>query len=449
MTMFPPRFFQPLWLVVTLFSISGNCIAENKTALPYHAKDKSVGVVNCANSLCHGSITEWKESNILQNEYVTWSRFDKHARAYDILLNDKSKSIAHKFGLAVPAHKAKICLDCHAHNVPTELRGERFKHSDGVSCEACHGPAERWISSHVEPGATHASNIENGLYPTSKPMQRAQLCLSCHFGNKDKFVSHRLMGAGHPRMSFELETFSTISPAHVRIDKDYEKRKQVWSAVKVWAIGQSLAVAETMDILRDPKRGRDGLFPELVLFDCHACHRPMSEQRWKPITAFGASPGTGLARLNDSSLLMMRAIAKQMDAKLGARVTQQGAKLHRAVAGQGDAMTEAAAMKKLSLEVAARVDAHTFSEASLRGITLSLIDDGLSGYYRDYAGAEQAVMAIASVVNFMHKRGMIKSAKPINTSLNRLYAALANDEKYRPAEFQQRLREFKSVFLAQ
>lgn len=437
-------------ICVLLFSlISGTTLAQNKAPLPYHSKDTSVGVVNCANSLCHGSVTEWKGSNVLQNEYVTWSRFDKHARAYTVLLNEKSKSIAKNFGLGVPAHKAKICLDCHAHNVPEANRGDRFKLSDGVTCEACHGPAGSWLSSHVEPGATHAANIQQGLYPTSKPMERAQLCLSCHFGNKDKFVSHRLMGAGHPRMSFELETFSTISPAHVRIDKDYEKRKQVWDGVKVWAIGQSLAVAETMDILRDPKRGRDGLFPELVLFDCHACHRPMSEQRWKPTTAFGASPGTGLARLNDSGMLMMRAIAKQMDPKLGARVTAQGGKLHRAVAGQGDAMAEAAAMKRLSLEVAARIENYSFSENALRGIAIGLIDDGMNGYYRDYAGAEQAAMAIGSVVNFMNKRGMIKSAKPVNASLQRLYASLSNDEKYRPAEFQQRLREFKTVLLAQ
>ena len=443
------NFQIPRLCLLLCLLISSSAFSQNKNALPYHSKDTSVGVVNCASSLCHGSITEWKDSNVLQNEYVTWSRFDKHARAYDVLLNEKSQSIARKFGLGMPPQKSKLCLDCHAHNVPEANRGERFKLSDGVTCEACHGPAGRWLSSHVEPGATHAMNIQHGLYPSSKPMERAQLCLSCHFGNKDKFVSHRMMGAGHPRMSFELETFSAISPAHVRIDKDYEKRKQVWDGVKVWAIGQSLAVAETMDILRDPKRGRDGLFPELVLFDCHACHRPMSEQRWKPVTAFGASPGTGLARLNDSGMLMMRAIAKQMDPKLGARVTAQGGKLHRAVAGQGDAMVEDAAMKRLSLEVATRVENYSFSEAALRGIAIGLIDDGLNGYYRDYAGAEQASMAIGSLVNFMNKRGMLKSAKPVNAGLQKLYASLSNDEKYRPAEFQQRLREFKNVLLAQ
>ena len=38
----------------------------------------------------------------------------------------------------------------------------------------------------------------------------------------------------------------------------------------------------TMAVLADPKRSHDGLFPELVLFDCHACHHPMSDKRWTP-----------------------------------------------------------------------------------------------------------------------------------------------------------------------
>ena len=67
--------------------------------LPYQLKDKSMGVVNCANSLCHGSVQPWKDANILQNEYVTWSRVDKHARAYKVLFNEQSARIARNLGL--------------------------------------------------------------------------------------------------------------------------------------------------------------------------------------------------------------------------------------------------------------------------------------------------------------------------------------------------------------
>ena len=419
-----------------------------QVALPYHSADTSVGVVNCANSLCHGSISEWKDSDVLQNEYVTWSRLDKHARAYQILLDERSRKIASKFGLRTPAHESKVCLDCHAHNVPAAQRGERFKLSDGVTCEACHGPAGRWLATHVEPGATHATNVAHGLYPAESSRERAQLCLSCHWGNADKFVNHRMMAAGHPRLSFELDTFSSIEPAHVRIDRDYQQRKQVWDGVKTWAIGQALAVSQMMDLLADPKRGRDGLFPELVLFDCHACHHPMSERRWRPKPAFGPGPGPGLARINDSGMLMLRAIARQIDPTLGARVTAQTIKLHHAAAGEGDPVLQARAMKRVALDVATRVEQYTFSATSLRGIALGLVDDGLAGNYGDYAGAEQAAMAIGSVVDFMHKRGLLAATAPVNAGLDRLNAALADDEKYRPALFQQRLRELRVLLAA-
>ena len=65
-----------------------------ETPLPYHSKDKTVGTVNCASSTCHGSVKSWKDSNVLQNEYITWSRVDKHARAYNIVLNERSRRIA-------------------------------------------------------------------------------------------------------------------------------------------------------------------------------------------------------------------------------------------------------------------------------------------------------------------------------------------------------------------
>jgi hypothetical protein len=432
-------------LSLALLLCASQAWAQAAAPLPYQSTDQSLGTVNCANSLCHGSITPWHESPVLRNEYVTWSRLDKHARAYRVLHNERSRTIVRNLGLPTPAHETKLCLDCHAHNVPEAQRGERFNLSDGVTCEACHGPAERWIQSHVEPGASHAGNLDQGLYPTSDADSRAKLCLSCHWGNQDKLVNHRLMGAGHPRMSFELETFTAIAPAHFRVDADYLARKPAVDGVKVWAIGQALAVQEMMDLLVDPKRGRDGLFPELVLFDCHACHHPMSQAKWQPRGQFGAHAGPGTVRLNDSGMLMLRAVAREVDPALGLRVGRQVSRLHLAVAGQGDAIAEARALKRLAAEVALRVDTHAFSPASPGHIALALVDEGLAGGYADYAGAEQAAMAIGSVVDHMHKRGLAAPAGALNSALERLNATLADDEAYRPALFQQRLREMRDL----
>ena len=273
-----------------------------------------MGVASCAGSTCHGAVQPWQGSRVLQNEFITWQRKDKHAKAYQVLLNDRSKRIARNLGLEA-AHTAKICLNCHADNPPQERQHRTFQIADGVSCEACHGGAGRWIGVHISAAATHQLNVENGLFPSDDPVNRARLCLSCHFGDETRFVTHRIMGAGHPRMSFELDTFTAIMPAHFKVDKDYRERKGSWDGVQTWAIGQAMAIGIVLDAMVDPKRGRDGIFPELVLFDCYTCHHRMSNLRWAPRASVGLGPG--IPRISDANHLMLQIIAAQVDAPLG------------------------------------------------------------------------------------------------------------------------------------
>jgi hypothetical protein len=68
-----------------------------------------------------------------------------------------------------------------------------------------------------------------------------------------------------------------------------------------------------------------------------------------------------------------------------------------------------------------------------------LVDDGQAGEYRDYAGAEQATMAIGTLINFLAKRGEIKDVRAASAALDALYQSVRDDEKYSPARFQQAL----------
>jgi hypothetical protein len=331
----------------------------------------------------------------------------------------------------------KICLDCHTYDPPPAKRGERFTAGDGIQCEACHGPAGGWIRTHVEAGATHAENVKHGLYPTNEPVAQAKLCLSCHFGNADKFVTHRIMGAGHPRMSFELDTFVQTQPAHFVIDADWRERKGDWDPVRVWAIGQALAARELLDVLLDPKRARDGLFPELVVFDCYACHHAMSDIRWSPKT--GTSPGR--IRLNDANLLMLRHIVRRaLPAGQAQAFEARALELNRAIAGDGgDAEAAARALRAAIDEVIRPLQFRRFGTADLRGILDGLVADGLDGRYRDYAGAEQATMAIASLLDWLAKHGALKDLRAANRALDGLYDTVKNDERYKPERFRDAL----------
>lgn len=430
-------------LCVAVALVASSAAAGAAPPLPYAAPGKHLGAVTCASSLCHGSVPAWKESPILQNEYVTWSRVDKHAtRAWQVLFDERSRRIVANLGLEQPAHEAKLCVDCHGHRPPPQSRGERFQHADGIQCEACHGPAEGWIRSHVAPGATHRGNLGRGLYPTSDPVALARLCLSCHVGNADKFVTHRIMGAGHPRMSFELDTFAQTQPPHFVPDADWQERKGDWDPVRLWAIGQALAAREMVEVLLDPKRSRDGLFPELVVFDCHACHHAMSDRRWTPRTG---SPGR--IRLNDGHFLMLRQVARvALPPAQADGVAQRIAALHRAVAGDGgDPLDEARRLRSAIDELVPRLAARRFGAVDLRAMVGAVVTDGASGLYGDYSGAEQATMAVGSLLAWLAKNGGLADVRAANAALDRLHATVVDDEKYRPDAFRAALAQLGRV----
>ncbi len=438
-------FFMRSVFVQSLCLMPALVLAANTAPLPQDAMHQSVGVANCASSMCHGAVQPWKGSTIMHNEYSVWLRLDKHAEAYNVLLNEDSRRMAKKLGLKKPAHEEKVCLDCHTHNPPANKRGERFSLSDGVSCEACHGPAEVWIKSHVAANATHAKNIQDGLYPTSKPVEMAKLCVSCHFGNEKKLVTHRIMGAGHPRLGFDLDTFANFQPPHYRIDDDWKERKGEFDGVRLWAIGQAVAVQSLLDTLTDPVRGRDGLFPELVLFDCHACHHPMSDKRWQPRQGIGP----GRIRLNDSNLIMLRNIVKVVSPAESAAFNAQISRLHKAIAGESadEPLNEA---RKLSKMVDRQIGIFTkrrFSTGDIAGLLRNLTDEGLSNGYTDYAGAEQAYMAISSVASYLQKSGSLDAGttRQINSQLTAMQKILSNDENYAPESFKTALLKLRGL----
>jgi hypothetical protein len=151
-------------------------------------------------------------------------------------------------------------------------------------------------------------------------------------------------------------------------------------------------------------------------------------------------------RINDSSMLMARQIAKVVDPAFGGRVEQTMNLLQRSAAGHGeDTAAVARTLQGEMDELVARLDRRNFAEPEMRAVLAGLVAEGLGGQYHDYAGAEQATMAIGSVASFMYRRGLLGSAREVNAGLSALQAAVANDERFRPAEFQSALRNFRGA----
>lgn len=397
-------------------------------ALPPGDTHKHLGVATCAGSQCHGKVAPQNDQNVFLNEYRTWSSDDRHSRAYQTLLNDESRRIAAKLGLP-NAHTAKICLDCHADNVPAAQRGPKFQLSDGVGCEACHGGAEKWIETHTDPGALHASNIAQGLYPAERAFERAQMCLACHMGTKDQFATHAIMGAGHPRLSFELENFTANQPAHYQVDDDYIKRKSPAASVNLWIGGQIAMADRFLVLLQSPLFAQHGLMPELSFYDCHSCHHPMSDKRWqKTRTTAAIAPGT--LRLNESAFAMLRAIAQTVEPAQEKLLVEKIAAL--ITAAQKSVPQTQAAASDLQQWLSTRGQswsAKAFDKTQARTLRKAVVALAGNGELRDFASAEQVYMACESLTLYIGDDAQLQSA------IDMLYDSVKTDESYKPAAF--------------
>lgn len=407
--------------------------------LPSERGVQRAGHLTCSGALCHGAVQAWmrtKGSSVRQNEYLIWQRRDRHATAYDTLRGAESKRIGANLGIAAP-WKDDACLSCHSDLVPSAQRGPGFSLAGGVACEACHGGARHWLASHMNDD--HATNVSNGLYPTEDPTARARLCTSCHVGDANHFVTHRIMGAGHPRISFELDTFSAIQPAHYVADADYEVRKTRATPATMWAVGQAVSLERTAQNLLE--RGQGDLFPELVFFDCHACHHPMSDTRWSD----EVQAGPGVPRLDDVYVRMAEVIAGRIAPELAVRLAGERACLHRAVhTGWADVRDCATALQASGAELAALLVDHVFTGEEVSALVQGIASGAAAGAWRDYAGAEQATMAMAALLAHRSRKPFDDTA--LEAALDEAYAATADHEAFEDVRFREAAAAFGAAW---
>ncbi len=409
-------------------------------ALPQYDESKHTGVASCASSVCHGKSTAATDSNVMLNEYKLWTTEDRHASAYKTLLSTESKRIASNLGLSAPAHKAKICLDCHTDNVPPEKRGEEFRIEDGVGCEACHGGAEHWLESHTEPGVTHEDNLNKHMYPTEDGFARAKLCLSCHLGTDKKLANHDIMGAGHPRLVFELESFTANQPAHYKIDTDYIKRKGEFSGLRMWAVGQLSAAQQTLELMQQHLSKKRGMFPELVLFDCHACHHPMTDKRWQQ-TSLTPKGTPGRVRLNLVNFVMLQEMTAVIAPETSTAFTAQLTKLNQASQQTPSAIAPAiSGMSELLTQLKTTLNSARLTDTHSKQIRTRLLRQAARGEYYDYIVAEQAFYSIEGFTIGLNQFDQYK------TQLDKLYNVLKSENSYQPKQFSDVARSVASSF---
>jgi hypothetical protein len=205
---------------------------------------------------------------------------DRHAQAYAVLSDPRAQRMERRLHPEDPAARAEtdtLCLRCHVHpNVDSSLVRPEFQRADGVSCEACHGPAERWIAPHFRAGWSALApfaRLAQGQSDTRSIGGRVQVCVDCHVGAPGMEVNHDLIAAGHPRLSFEFASFHFLMHKHWDLAED---RVRPDCEARAWLLGQLIAARGAMRLLADRAAGasRDAQrpWPEFAEYDCAACH---------------------------------------------------------------------------------------------------------------------------------------------------------------------------------
>ena len=201
------------------------------TAAAVHGADapaKFLGANSCASTSCHGG------GGHDQNQSLVWSLKDFHSqRPVATLGTARSKQIADALDIKDATADVR-CTTCHAplQTVPENLRGEKFAVGEGVSCESCHGPAERWLRSHTRKDYTRADRTAAGMRDLQDLYVRANTCVACH-----QNVDADILKAGHPELIFELDGQSVAEPKHWSAEKN-------GSGAQAWLVGQAVALRE-------------------------------------------------------------------------------------------------------------------------------------------------------------------------------------------------------------
>lgn len=150
---------------ISLMVIIAGLFIFTSTLVCFAEEYQYIGLKKCTK--CHKG-----EKKGMQKEI--WEK-GPHSKAYEILLTDKARETAKKAGITGDPAEAGECLKCHTtgYGLPESRFEKGYVKTDGVTCEACHGPGSGyWKAKTMK---DHALSVAGGLTEISE-----KTCKRCH-----------------------------------------------------------------------------------------------------------------------------------------------------------------------------------------------------------------------------------------------------------------------------
>jgi cytochrome c554/c'-like protein len=447
-----PHFtFLRFLICLPLFSLSLS-FGQDKEPVKY------IGPGSCAATSCHGSVKPVAGSRILQNEYSTWILQDKHSRAYQALTGDVGERLARILKLGSKAEEAPKCLACHALYTAPEQRGRVFEISEGVSCENCHGPASAWLGPHTTRSWPHERSVALGMADTRNVIHRAEKCLECHLGTRNKFVDHEMIAAGHPDLFFELDSFSAVMPRHWKVPRESEPGKPAedaaWAGVREWGAGQAVQLRAAMERLawraRNERLDKKDVWPEYSELSCFACHHALgpAKDSWRQEHGYaGRRPGD--PAWNASRYVVFRLVAMQVDPANAQELDQHllgvSTEMSKLNPDRTVVAASASAAAPLAQRIAERLAATQYDQGLALRILQRISEDAENIALADERAAEQAAMAMDSLYIAYSREAKPANAAEARAAINGLFQQLENPSAYNADQFASSLRRIRTL----
>ena len=411
------------------------------------APPKYVGPGSCSASACHGSIRPRSATKVLQNEYSTWIASDKHAHGYKALTEPLGQRIGAILKLPQPAEKSQRCLICHAVSVAPAEQAREFDVAEGVSCESCHGPASLWLGPHIQPTAKHSEMVEKfHLYDNKDLVKRTEKCLTCHLGAPGMSVDHELIAAGHPDLTFELDSFTAVEPPHwVEKNPDGSASADPLFGVKAWAVGQAVELQQSM--MRLSRRAKSGPWPEFSEMDCMTCHHALTGPgSWRQQAGFeGHRPGD--PPYNISRYVLFKHFAAEVDPRLNDQLAAETARVSALVTGMSADRAAVEATANHAAELAGRMIAGirdaSYDAARTQRLLHSIAADADTIALHGERTAEQATMTVDAL--YIAEAKANGPTPATRQAIDGLFQLVNNPSAYNGPQFAAQLKKVGST----
>ena len=418
---------------------------------PDSSTGKYIGTGSCSARACHGGIDVRTTTKVEQNEYSTWVTSDKHTRAYAVLKEPLGRQISAILKIG-PAEKAQRCIVCHVVDAKESEYGKEFDASEGVGCESCHGPASKWLGPHIQPTALHADMVKLGLVDNKNVAVRTEKCLTCHLGAPGLNVDHELIAAGHPDLTFEIDSFDAVEPPHwiehlpdQKPPADGKSDLPMFGA-RAWAIGQAVQLQQSM--LRIARHAKQGPWPEFSEMDCMTCHHSLTGPlSWRqqaleqPAVLKGHRAGD--PPYNLSRYILFKHFAAEIDPGLNDQLNTETAKVSSLVSTMSSNRIEVEETANRTAELAKRMVAEvtsaTYDSARTERLMRSITADADAIANDGERTAEQATMTLDSLY-IAESRASSPNAST-REAINGLYTLVKNPSAYNGPQFAAQLKK--------